>query len=267
MASFEALRLIRREHSINRMLSIEEICKLLISVDTMANALDFDAAIYLHKIVDKDVSFGGENFYRDCISALIIQKVPGWAKLITLGRGRFIKKLSNDEFRDIRSLFRQAQLLNQPATNNDIMWWDHVSSHVRLESDRIKLERARKAEELSLYYERQRLIAEGINVEPIWTAVEDNTAGYDVLSYEKGEFGLINKLIEVKSTIASPLRFYLTRNEWEQAMEVGDAYVFHIWNLQPDPPSLHIRKTSDIAPHIPKDNEKGKWKVAEIPIG
>lgn len=111
----------------------------------------------------------------------------------------------------------------------------------------------------------------GITEEPVWTAIEDNTAGYDVLSYEKNDFGLINKLIEVKSSMASPLRFFVSRNEWEQAVKFGDAYHFHIWDMkQTKPiqsnPILYERMAADIAPHIPNDNAKGKWKNAEIPL-
>lgn len=266
MSAFEGLRLIRKEADRNPDLNFQDIPRLLTAIEPIARTLDIESALYLHKIVLITVNHDGSDFYRECISAVIIHALPAWAKLITLGRRRFIQKLSGEEFRDVRSLFRQARLLDDPAKGNDIKWWDHVSGKVRLESDKLKLERARMAEELSLNFEKSRLIREGIGTEPKWMAIEDNTVGYDILSYERGEFGLINKLIEVKSTIASPLRFYLSRNEWNHALEVGDAYIFHIWNLQPNPPVLYVRLASDIASHIPKDNAKGKWAIAEIPV-
>jgi hypothetical protein len=97
--------------------------------------------------------------------------------------------------------------------------------------------------------------------------LDDNTKGYDVLSYEKKGETLVNKLIEVKSTIASPMRFMVTRNEWEQANRSGIAYVFHIWDMTKQPPVLHVRSVEQVRLHVPTDNEKGKWKDAEIPIG
>lgn len=266
MSSFEGLRLLRREVSKNPHLRLDELQILILKIEPNASSLDFEAAFYLHSIVDINSSFEGVEFYRSCISALIINYFPAWAKLISLGRKRFIQKLVGDEYRDVKSLFRQARLLDDPPTILDIEWWDYVSGRVRLESDRIKLERARIAEGLTLELESKRLKQQGITTEPRWMAIEDNTVGYDVLSYIKSDYGLINKLIEVKSTIASPLRFYITRNEWEHALEVGDAYCFHIWNMQTDPPFLYERTSKDIAPHIPKDNEKGKWKTAEIPV-
>jgi hypothetical protein len=74
-------------------------------------------------------------------------------------------------------------------------------------------------------------------------------------------------LIEVKSTISSPLRFILTRGEWERAKDGGPAYHFHIWDMQKVPPILYQRTVLQVAAHIPSDNEKGKWKTAEIPLG
>lgn len=105
-----------------------------------------------------------------------------------------------------------------------------------------------------------------IQKNPQWVAIEDNTAGYDVLSYDPGIVQPLNRLIEVKSTIASPLRFQLTRHEWEHACKFGPSYHFHIWDLQAPPYRLYERSAAEIAPHIPKDNEKGRWKLAEIPV-
>jgi hypothetical protein len=88
-----------------------------------------------------------------------------------------------------------------------------------------------------------------------------------VLSYDIGEFGLINRMIEVKSTVSSPMRFYLTRHEWEQAFKSGPAYIFHIWDMSKATPVLYVRLADEIAVHVPTDNEKGKWSSAEIPLG
>jgi hypothetical protein len=96
--------------------------------------------------------------------------------------------------------------------------------------------------------------------------LEDNTAGYDILSYDPGSPVPTKRLIEVKSTIASPLRFILSRAEWQKAKGVGAAYSFHVWNMQPDPPVLYVKTVENVAPHIPGDFEKGKWKTVEIPV-
>jgi hypothetical protein len=122
-------------------------------------------------------------------------------------------------------------------------------------------------ERLTIQHETDRLKRLGVDVPPRWMAIEDNTVGYDVLSYELSQYGLNNVLIEVKSTVASPLRFIVTRNEWDEAQKFGDAYVFHVWDLDKNPEILHVRTSAQVAPHIPADNQQGKWQNAIIPVG
>ncbi|XUM24499.1 DUF3883 domain-containing protein [Bradyrhizobium oligotrophicum S58] len=267
MPAFEGLRLIRLYSVQHPMLAPEELVPIIKRVEPNAFSYDFPAALQLHDTVPKSAPYEGVDFYRECLSSALLLELPEWAKLVTLGRGRFIKRLKAPEFRDVRSLFRQARLLDEPPEMADIEWWDRLQASVRSDQDAEKMRRARQAEQLSLKYEVQFLEKAGITKRPIWMSIEDNTAGYDVLSYRAGgELGLLNRLIEVKSTIASPLRFFLTRNEWEQADQFADAFVFHIWNLQADPPVLFERSVEQVRPHVPVDNEKGKWKTAMIPV-
>src|SRR5262249_37569117 len=152
-------------------------------------------------------------------------------RMMTLGRQKFVLKLSRDE----QQCFREAGLLARPPSQPVRLWWDRISGQARLAADQIKLEQGRAAEILSISRETERLRRIGIQREPIWISVEDNTAGYDVLSYDSGVVEPTNRLIEVKSTTASPLRFNLTRNEWNKALEFGTSYHFHIWDMQAVP--------------------------------
>lgn len=248
-----------------------------VTVDTCPEALiahspqskdyDLDAAMELHALVAADAPHENVLFYRECILAVLLLKMPAFAKLMTLGRGRFIKRIKGDDYRDIRSVFREAKLLEDPPTGADISWWDIVQGRVRLNFDQERLTRARYAESLTLESEQAELAKLGIERDPVWMAIDDNTVGYDVLSYRPSPTGDRNLLIEVKSTIASPLRFIITRNEWDNADQVGEFYIFHVWDMDKEKPILHVRTVDQIRPHIPADNEKGKWKSAEIPVG
>lgn len=262
MPAFEGLRVLRGYIIKNPEYQISEIIQLIGNIEADANSFDLEASEYLHSIVALDADLAGAAYYRRCVRDTVLHRQPVWAKLMTLGRTRFAKKLARDE----QSMFRQAGLLHNPPSDDVIQWWDELTGQVRLVQNIAKLEQARAAEKLTLDYERERLQALGINEEPVWTAIEDNTAGYDVQSYEKNAYGLVNKLIEVKSTVASPLRFYVTRNEWEQAVTFGEAYHFHIWDMKQHPPILYTRTMANVAPHIPTDKAKGKWKNAEIPL-
>lgn len=266
MPAFEGLRVLRYYVAQRPNDAPDALVTIIRRVEVEAHSLDLEAALFLHEVVDKKAPYEGVGFYRVCLASVLLLELPEWARLMKLGRGRFIKRLKAPEYRDIRSLFRQAKVLDEPPSDEDILWWDHLQEHVRSQQSLETMQRARAAEKLSLEYEAARLAEQGLNIKPRWMAIEDNTVGYDVLSYTSGEFGPVNKLIEVKSTIASPLRFNVTRNEWEQALEFGEAFLFHIWDLRPQSPVLYERSVAQVAPHIPLDNESGKWTNALIPV-
>lgn len=267
ISAFEGLRLMRAAIAAVPEVTLETCPGALIAHAPQAKMYDLDAAMELHPLVAAGAPHETVMFYRECILAVLLLKMPAFAKLMTLGRGRFINRIKGADYRDIRSVFREARLLDDPPSGADISWWDLVQGRVRLNFDQERLVRARHAESLSMDYEKTELSKLGIETDPVWMAIDDNTAGYDVLSYRPTPVGESNLLIEVKSTIASPLRFYVSRNEWENAEQVGEAYLFHIWDMDKNPPILHIRTVEQIRSHIPTDNGKGKWANALILIG
>jgi hypothetical protein len=267
MPAFEGLRILRQYGSTRPGVGISELVRLVSAVEADANSLDFEAAVYLHEQVHKDAPYESVGFYRVCIATVILLDVPDWAKLVTLGRGIFIKRLRDEEYRDIRSLFREAKLLEEHPDLEDVKWWDALQTYVRLQRDLEFNERSRDAELRSLEFERAALELAGIEKPPVWMAIDDNTAGYDILSYWPGEYGLRNKLIEVKSTVANPPAFILSRNEWEQAAKFGESFVFQIWVFPGDPePRLYEKTVREVEPHIPKDVGKGRWKSTSVPL-
>ncbi|MFC5723561.1 DUF3883 domain-containing protein [Streptomyces gamaensis] len=58
-----------------------------------------------------------------------------------------------------------------------------------------------------------------------WVARDDETLGYDIedLNYNP------KRRIEVKASGEEKVRFFLSRNEWNVARELGDAYEVHFW--------------------------------------
>lgn len=267
ISAFEALRHMRAALSQVSDISIEDCPEAVVAYSPEAAAYDLDAALELHSVVTADAPHESVRFYRECIISVLLLEMPAFAKLMTRGRGRFIKSIQGDEYRDIESVFREARLLDEPPLDEDVAWWDTILGRVRLYNDEEYQVRSRAAEKLTLLHEAAELERLGIERSPAWTAIEDNWAGYDVLSYRETAEGIQALLIEVKSTIASPLRFIVTRNEWNNAEKVGEAYLFHVWDMAKDPPDLFIRTVDQVRAHIPADNEKGKWKTAEIPVG
>src|SRR5690606_33808172 len=113
---------------------------------------------------------------------------PIWSKAMRSGRRRFVQTLdANDQ-----DVFAAAGLMDDPTPHHVVIWWDAVSGYARLMFDQEKMEQGRFAEILTIDHERSRLNALGINKEPEWPGFDDNYAGYDVLSYDRGETGLQN---------------------------------------------------------------------------
>jgi hypothetical protein len=264
MGAFEGLRALRRQALTNPNLDISYLIELTRKIDSDARGLDFEAAVELNEVVDSQVSVDRPpEFYRGCIEKVIVAYRMSWARVVTRGRSILIAQLTRDE----RQCFRSAQLLDDPPSDEVVIWWDRISGHMRFSIEQGMRAIARKAERLTIDHEVFRLKNLGIGISPKWVAIDDNGAGYDVLSYDAGQLGPVNRLIEVKSTVASPLRFFVSRNEWETALKLGSAYHFHVWDMAATPPRLYERTATQIAPHVPTDNEKGKWSNAAIPVG
>lgn len=259
---FEGLRLLRRYMSQHPDLGIPELLALIDHIEADAQSLDMEASVYLSELVESDCLLDGHVFYQTCIRGVLLNHQPIWAKMMRQGRQRFVKKLDPND----QDVFAAAGLMENPTPLHVVTWWDSISGYARLLTDQQKMEQGRAAEVLTLEHERKRLKALGIDLEPKWPGFDDNFAGYDVLSYEHGPYGIQNKLIEVKSTTASPLRFILTRNEWDKAEQAGDSYRFHVWDMRQNPPLLVERTVADVAPHIPADSGKGRWTNTQVPV-
>jgi hypothetical protein len=263
MSSFEGLRLIRKRLLEGPGSPVELIVSEIQLTEPDAPGLDLEAACELHGLVDS-CELDGTIFYRHCIRGVVLSRLPGWIKLMRLGRLAFASKLDN---KDDYTIFESAGLLDGPPTADVVLWWDTIGHEVKLGTDLEKMEQARAAEQLSWEIEKARLVGLGIEADPIRMGVDDNRAGFDVLSYEPGVPTQTNKLIEVKSCATTPLRYFVTRNEWRKALKSKEAYFFHIWDMQKSPPVLHIRTVAQVEPHIPSDNGKGIWSNVEVPVG
>jgi hypothetical protein len=263
LSAFEGVRLIRIYAAKQPEISIEQLLTIIEHIEADAANLDLEASIYLHGLVEPGCPLSGDIFYQACISAVVTKHQPTWCKAMKQGRMRFLDSLEPND----RDVFAAAGIAKEPVPFEVVLWWDTVTGFARMISDIEKMEQARRAEALTMDHERKRLKSLGIDKEPQWKGLDDNFAGYDVLSFGPGEFAPTNVMIEVKSTVASPLKFIVTRNEWEQARKFGPAYLFHVWDMRKTPPILYVRTTAQVAMHIPSNKEKGKWKSVEIPLG
>nr|WP_272916568.1 DUF3883 domain-containing protein [Tsuneonella aeria] len=222
---------------------------------------DFTGGLTLVGRLPEDLALADISvFIREALSALIEVHRPWWIKLSPYGRQRLASALTLDE----QQTFRAAGLYDPQPSSEAIEWWDRLAAQARADQDERLGAQGRRAELLSLNHEIERMKTEGIQLAPVWTALDDNAAGYDIRSYSKTLYGIANLLIEVKSTSRTPPRIILTRGEWEAAQKYQAAYTFHIWQF-PDE-TLTIRTVQDISAHIPDDRGEGAWQKVEIII-
>lgn len=259
MSAFVALIGLRRYLSDHPDAPVEEAAVSLQRSDADLAAADFVGALRLHEQLADHVDFSDPIVgLRDGLGILIETHRPWWCHFFPHGRQRLATALTQDELQT----FRSAGLFDENPALGVVQWWDTFASLIRTADDERNNAQGRHGERLSLHYERQRLANLGIYDEPKWIALDDNSAGYDIQSYDLTEYGPKNRLIEVKSSQRSPPRMILTRNEWSSAVKYGEAYVFHLWQLPSE--ELTVLTVADIAHHIPEDVGKGRWTELEI---
>ena len=198
---------------------------------------------------------------QETLKRLAIRLKPLWARFSYLGRSRVLQVVSEDQ----RQCLELAGLLTAPPSEKVVRWWDKLAAYFRTLKEQGDIEIGRKGEQLTIEYETQRLKNELIPKKPIWVALEDNCAGYDVHSFQHTIDGDINDLrIEVKTASYSPTHFILTRTEWDTASKQQNLHIFHIWNLETG--ELLKLNVSDMAVHIPVDAGSGRWREIGVII-
>ena len=143
---------------------------------------NYQGALFLYTLVPA----GGRPqdipaFFRQVLDTLISEIKPWWIRLAPMGRERLRTALSSNEAQCLEA----GGLFSRAPTPEILEWWDRLAQTVRASDDSRLLAQGRIAEKLSMDYEVRRLSALGISNLPKWIALDDNSAGYDILSYEK----------------------------------------------------------------------------------
>jgi hypothetical protein len=225
------------------------------------STLDYESALEIDGVDGLSLFFPSPNRtveLRETILRMAKRLKPFWARVSPFGRDRVCAVMSADQIQCLR----YAELLD--STDEAVWrWWDVLAANFRAEKlDRL-MEIGRIGEQLSLRLERATLKRLGITKNPRWISLDDNLAGYDILSYRLDKGGAESKVfIEVKATYSPDRSFVLTRREWDFAERSGAASEFHFWYL-PDK-SLRKATTSDISRSIPTDRGLGAWDQASL---
>ena len=260
MAAFLAFLELRSFRTDRPLLSDAEAVASLISFRSRASGLDFRGGLALLRALDSSVDWNSTT-NRLCLFVFEWVRLvePRWLRLVPFGRQRVIRALDIDH----AQCFRAAGLFDEAPDDETVQWWDRVAALMRGVSDAEKMKRARLAERLSLEHEQRRVKGLGIRDEPKWVSLEDNSLGYDILSYDRdSERRTVTRLVEVKSKLSDSI--FLTRNEWQNASGAAQRTVIHVWDLPQE--RLREYRPREIAPNIPLDQGAGTWQDVRITL-
>lgn len=256
MSAFEAAHALRAFRVRHPDIPNEKLIETAKAVNVNFFSHDYQAGVTLEQCVPDGLGDNLELFFTAAIDAIIEAHHPFWVRLAPSGRNSVCAALDENG----RQCFRNAGLLG--TSERAIVWWDKMATAVRMAQDAGRLAQGRRGERLSFEREKTFLKAQGIGKEPLWVALDDNSLGYDILSYRWHGNHVVNRLVEVKTTYSKPPRLILTRNEWQSADRFGDAFEYHVWAFPEE--SLAVKSVEDVRPHIPSNSGDGEWLDVEI---
>ena len=159
----------------------------------------------------------------------------------------------------VRQVIQECGLADD-ANESTTAFWNEVKNYVSNDDASRTGEIGHKGERLTIRYEKDRT-----GVDPLWTAMEDSKAGYDVGSVvSSSDLSLLR--IEAKATIVqmSDAIFYISENEWKVATQDG-AHRFYLWLIRKSETMLARLDVGDIRSSIPENRGFGAWKKVGIP--
>jgi hypothetical protein len=190
------------------------------------------------------------------VSDVLMNYKPSWAGLLVRGR----HAVSTFADPDATQCFSDAELLNT-VDKVAVDWWDSLASRLRGFEEAARVATGRIGERLSIQAEENRT-----GRTPKWIALEDNNAGYDLVS----SVGIQDEqplVIEVKaSTLAiSHARYFLSRHEWDVLSTHPNAEL-HLWHSVSSKPALIRIPIARVTKSIPIDQASGEWQRVRIPF-
>lgn len=180
---------------------------------------------------------------------------PPWVQCAVFGRSRVMAFAGGG----IAQVMVEAGL-GSGFEDDVVAFWDSLAARARGLRDTTLSGIGRMGEKLTIAHEEART-----GKKPQWVAINNNADGYDVLSVV-ADSDPRSLSIEVKTTTQGLSgSIHLTRNEWEMAQE-RFAHLFHLWDIQHDPPRLAKVTVEMMAGHVPSDRASGQWESVSIPV-
>lgn len=216
-----------------------------------------DGLLSLTPTGERLLEAGGYQFrLRQAILDYVEVISPPWLQNATYGRSRVLNFAGGG----VAQALVEAGVAE--GIGDDIVaFWDHLAAMARGQKDDRLLAIGRTGERLTIAHETARTGAS-----PRWVSIDSNEDGYDVLSILDRD-NRAPLAIEVKATtIGLAGAMFLTRHEWERALN-DDRHVFHLWDIsKSETPHLAVVPSAVMAAHMPGDCGAGLWDGVKVPF-
>lgn len=228
----------------------------IVAASYEGQSFDLKAASRLHELLPRQL-VGHPEVYRGAIR-VAADLLPPWIDLLCDGR-EALQYLDPN----LAVCFERAGALAPIPSPAVIRWWNGLVELAYRNRGSGNIEIGRQGERLSLNREH-RLLSGCPHPTIAWTALDTNTAGYDIHSWRRNQEEWTPKLIEVKTITRAPSPIYLTRHEWDTSRRMAAAYCFQVWDLRSE---RMAELTSDqMSSHIPPDCGLGRWSELKITL-
>lgn len=209
------------------------------------------AHIGLGPMVDKPT------FYRSMFLWSMRELQPPVLQLLLRGREAFVQALSAEAVQCLDICGAMAAV-PEPAT---IQFLDTLAALARQQQNAANLQKGREAERLSWDLEMGRLREMGCSQMPRWVALDDNAAGFDLLSWSDVACHQ-KRLIEVKACTARLPHFHLSQNEIATGKRNPHCYILHIWGF----PQCRLLELAwpELEPFLPEDGARSRIENVSI---
>ena len=256
----EGIRLLLTSFENNYNENLDHAKKLAEISNPSKSKYDFDSAYKLISTYGEEYFTIKEdneiNILRSNLYKLIIALNPNWVYKVNLGRDFVFNAISTMESQiessEILHTFKVCKLKNSIDINT-VLWWKNLSEFYR--NNQTNIEKGIDGEFLTLRYENNKLNQLHINKQPLLKSLDDETLGYDVLSFRKSENTIYEIYIETK--FSSNNQFFLTKNEWSAAKKYKDNYFIYYWDGISSNP--RIIKFEGLTNYILDDKENSTW--------
>lgn len=257
MSAISGFLQLKQYLSENPEIEVETAIKVLRNASSDTANHDYESAQHYFSLLnDTDlVALELKQLLRNILHILIMDQNYSWHRLFRFGRAMVESALSENELQ----VFRNAGLLSPNVDADVIEWWDSLTDW---SGSKDTGQNFRKAELATLKYEQDFLRKYGSDRFPQLVSIEDNSLGYDVLSYRLIDNKWKQIYIEVKFSQLNFVSFYLTRNEYERAKLAQENFYIYFWNKQLIEPQIF--EYDFVLKNTPLDAGIGSWTMCYL---